>query len=86
MPATLGFTPSIAVSADQKAEYLRFARSAARAAGEAILPYFRSRLQVENKREDGAFDPVTLADQAGERVIRTAIEKDYPEDGSFAEE
>ena len=86
MPATLGFTPAIAVSADQKAEYLRFARSAARAAGEAILPYFRSRLQVENKREDGGFDPVTLADQAGERVIRAAIEKDYPEHGIFGEE
>jgi myo-inositol-1(or 4)-monophosphatase len=86
MPATLGFTPAIAVSADQKAEYLRFARSAARAAGEAILPYFRSRLQVANKRKDGGFDPVTLADQAGERVIRAAIEKDYPEHGIFGEE
>ena len=86
MSATLGFTPAIAVSADQKAEYLGFARTAARAAGEAILPYFRSRMQVTNKVAGRGFDPVTLADQAGERVIRAAIESAYPDHGIFGEE
>jgi histidinol phosphatase-like enzyme (inositol monophosphatase family) len=74
------------VSADQKTEYLGFARSAARAAGDAILPYFRSRMQVTNKLSGQGFDPVTLADQAGERVIRAAIEDAYPDHGIFGEE
>jgi len=86
MSATLGFTTAIAVSADQKTEYLGFARSAARAAGDAILPYFRSRMQVTNKLSGQGFDPVTLADQAGERVIRAAIEDAYPDHGIFGEE
>jgi myo-inositol-1(or 4)-monophosphatase len=86
MSATLGFTPAIAVSADQKTEYLAFARSAARAAGDAILPYFRSRMQVTNKLSGQGFDPVTLADQAGERVIRAAIDDAYPDHGIFGEE
>ena len=86
MSATLGFTPAIAVPADQKTEYLGFARSAARAAGDAILPYFRSRMQVTNKLSGQGFDPVTLADQAGERVIQAAIEDAYPDHGIFGEE
>lgn len=86
MSATLEFTPAIAVSAGEKAQYLHFAQSAARAAGEAILPYFRSGTQVTNKLEGRGFDPVTLADQAGERVIRAAIEKNYPDHGIFGEE
>jgi myo-inositol-1(or 4)-monophosphatase len=86
MSATLGFTTAIAVSADQKTEYLGFARSAARAAGDAILPYFRSRMQVTNKLSGQGFDPVTLADQASERVIRAAIEDAYPDHGIFGEE
>ena len=86
MSATLGFTTAITVSADQKTEYLGFARSAARAAGDAILPYFRSRMQVTNKLSGQGFDPVTLADQAGERVIRAAIEDAYPDHGIFGEE
>lgn len=86
MSATLGFTTAIAVSADHKTEYLGFARSAARAAGDAILPYFRSRMQVTNKLSGQGFDPVTLADQAGERVIRAAIEDAYPDHGIFGEE
>ena len=86
MSATLGFTTAIAVSADQKTEYLGFARTAARAAGDAILPYFRSRMQVTNKLSGQGFDPVTLADQAGERVIRAAIEDAYPDHGIFGEE
>jgi myo-inositol-1(or 4)-monophosphatase len=57
-----------------------------RAAGEVILPHFRSGVQVTNKLENGGFDPVTLADQAGERAIREAIERTYPEHGIFGEE
>ena len=39
-----------------------------------------------NKLEGRGFDPVTLADQAGERVIRAAIEESYPDHGIFGEE
>ena len=86
MSATLSFSPAITTSARQREEYLHFARSAARLAGEKILPYFRSSLQVSNKLSNGGFDPVTLADQAGERAIRLAIEQSYPDHGIFGEE
>ena len=51
-----------------------------------ILPHFRSGVPVTNKVDNGGFDPVTLADQAGERAIREAIELAYPEHGIFGEE
>lgn len=86
MSETLGFTHAVTVSPNQREEFLNFARSAARAAGKVILPYFRSNLQVTNKREGSGFDPVTLADQAAERAIRSAIETAYPEHGVFGEE
>ena len=43
-------------------------------------------MQVTNKVAGRGFDPVTLADQAGERVIRAAIESAYPDHGIFGEE
>ncbi|MEC8437701.1 MAG: inositol monophosphatase family protein, partial [Pseudomonadota bacterium] len=60
--------------------------SAVRAAGRVILPHFRSGVQVTNKLDNGGFDPVTLADQAGERAIREVIKLVYPEHGIFGEE
>ena len=57
----------------------------AAAAGEAILPHFRSALSVENKAETG-FDPVTEADRAAEAAIRRIIERRFPEDGIIGEE
>ena len=43
-------------------------------------------MQVANKLENGGFDPVTLADQAGEQAIREAIEQTAYEHGIFGEE
>jgi myo-inositol-1(or 4)-monophosphatase len=43
-------------------------------------------MQVTNKLSGQGFDPVTLADQASERVIRAAIEDAYPDHGIFGEE
>ena len=86
MSAEFGHTPPVAISDDKRDEYLQFACSAARAAGRVILPHFRSGVQVTNKLDNGGFDPVTLADQAGERAIREAIELAYPEHGIFGEE
>ena len=85
MSDTLAYSPAVTLSKGQRAEFLQFAQIAARAAGAVILPYFRSSLQVTNKADTG-FDPVTLADQAGERAIRSAIAANYPEHGIFGEE
>ena len=86
MLAEFGHTPKVTISDHQRDEYLQFACSAVRAAGRVILPHFRSGVPVTNKVDNGGFDPVTLADQAGERAIREAIELDYPEHGIFGEE
>jgi histidinol phosphatase-like enzyme (inositol monophosphatase family) len=66
-------------------EYLEFACRIAESAGEAILPHFRSGLDVENKSTVG-YDPVTLADREAERVIRDAIARAYPGHSIVGEE
>jgi myo-inositol-1(or 4)-monophosphatase len=58
----------------------------AREAGEVILPYFRSPLAVDDKSAGAAFDPVTEADRAAERLLRRRIEEHYPSHGIFGEE
>ena len=55
------------------------------AASAAILPHFRTALAVENKLE-GAFDPVTIADKAGEVAMRKLIEATHPDHGILGEE
>jgi histidinol phosphatase-like enzyme (inositol monophosphatase family) len=49
------------------------------------LPRFRSALQVDNK-EEGGFDPVTIADREAERAIRAAISARFPDHGIIGEE
>ncbi len=64
-----------------------FAGRTARAAGTLALRHFRSTLQVDDKSAaDAAFDPVTVADRAVERYIRTAVAASYPDDGILGEE
>ena len=72
--------------AEDLAAYLEFAYRTAIAAGEAILPYFRQSIAVDNKDRAGGFDPVTVADHAAETAIRTAIAKAYPTHGLLGEE
>jgi myo-inositol-1(or 4)-monophosphatase len=62
-----------------------FAAELADAAGKAILPYFRTRMQVEDKGGQ-RFDPVTLADRAAERAMREMIGRRFPEHGIHGEE
>lgn len=64
---------------------ISFAHELADAADQAILPLFRSGLDVENKQA-GGFDPVTAADQASERVMRELITSKYPDHGILGEE
>lgn len=51
----------------------------------AIMPHFRSAFSVENKQE-GGFDPVTIADRAGETAMRKLINAEFPEHGILGEE
>ena len=50
-------------------EYLAFACELADAAGAAALRHFRTGVAVDSK-DPGAFDPVTMADKAAERLPR----------------
>jgi myo-inositol-1(or 4)-monophosphatase len=56
------------------------------AASAAILPHFRTRLAIDDKRSQGAFDPVTIADRAAEQAMRDVIARHYPEDAILGEE
>lgn len=75
----------MSISADQFAEYQVFAEQLAEAAAVAIQPYFRAKLDVENKGGH-VFDPVTLADKAAERTMRELIQDRYPAHGILGEE
>jgi myo-inositol-1(or 4)-monophosphatase len=72
-------------SPEKLAEFLSFADRLADAAAEAVRPYFRAPLAVENK--GGArYDPVTEADRAAERAMRELIGRHYPGHGILGEE
>lgn len=52
------------------------------------LPHFRKRIAVDDKgaKDGSAFDPVTKADRAAERVISKLIRETFPEHGIVGEE
>ena len=64
-------------------QYLDVAIAAAKAAGEVILPYFRTALQIETKADQS---PVTAADRAGEQVIVETLRRHFPDHGMLGEE
>lgn len=66
-------------------DYARFAEVLAVAAGREIMPHFRTRPDMDNKLAAG-FDPVTAADRAGERAMRTLIGETFPDHGIVGEE
>jgi fructose-1,6-bisphosphatase/inositol monophosphatase family enzyme len=63
-----------------------FAHAMADLTGPAVLPYFRKATPVENKDTSGAFDPVTKADRAAERVIAKALRSKFPDHTLVGEE
>ena len=73
-------------------EAISHANQMADAAGLAITPHFRSLGQVENKLAAGSsdienlFDPVTLADRAGEQAMRDVLASMRPDDSVLGEE
>ena len=72
-------------SPDQINELRQFAETLADAAAAAIMPYFRAPLPVQHKGGK-VYDPVTLADQAAEQVMRDLIRSTYPDHGIIGEE
>ena len=59
------------------------AEAAADAAGAAIRPWYRARLDAETK---GDLSPVTEADWAAEQAMRTLLGERFPEHGILGEE
>jgi myo-inositol-1(or 4)-monophosphatase len=67
-------------------DFAAFVDRLATVSGDAILPFFRSSLGIENKGGPGTFDPVTAADRAAETAMRTLIRDSFPEHGIIGEE
>jgi histidinol phosphatase-like enzyme (inositol monophosphatase family) len=85
-PGRMTRTTSHTFTSRDLAHWLETAHALADASGAAIRPFFRRRLKIENKATGGAFDPVTAADKAGERAIRTIIRRTFPDHGIVGEE
>jgi myo-inositol-1(or 4)-monophosphatase len=67
-------------------DFKAFVDRLANVAGEAVLPFFRTTIGVENKGTKGGFDPVTAADRAGESAMRQVIKSTFPSHGIIGEE
>lgn len=65
---------------------LTFAHELADRSGKVILPQFRRRITVEDKGGKLGYNPVTIADRAAERAIRTMIQERWPQHGVIGEE
>ncbi len=65
---------------------LACAHALADTSAQAILPYFRQQIAVDNKASGQDFDPVTAADQAAERSISDYLRKNHPAHGMVGEE
>ena len=63
-----------------------FIETLAQISGEAILPFFRTHMSVQDKNHGGVYDPVTEADRAAEAVIRRKIRETFPSHGILGEE
>jgi myo-inositol-1(or 4)-monophosphatase len=67
-------------------DFAAFVDRLATVSGEAILPFFRTSLGVEDKGRGAGFDPVTAADKAAEQVMRDLIRSTFPDHGIVGEE
>jgi myo-inositol-1(or 4)-monophosphatase len=67
-------------------EFGAFIDELATVSGEAIRPFFRTTLSVEDKSHGGPYDPVTAADRAAELAMRTLIRRQFPSHGIVGEE
>jgi myo-inositol-1(or 4)-monophosphatase len=67
-------------------DFEAFVSDLATVSGDAIKPFFRTSLGIEDKSCGGAFDPVTAADRAAEQAMRTMIREKFPAHGIIGEE
>ena len=67
-------------------DFEAFVGELATVSGDAIKPFFRTSLGIEDKSCGGAFDPVTAADRAAEQAMRTLIREKFPAHGIIGEE
>src|SRR5579871_1256252 len=67
-------------------DFAAFVDELAGVAGETILPFFRTALNIRDKGGPGAFDPVTAADYAAETAMRALIRRNFPDHGIVGEE
>ena len=67
-------------------DFAAFVDELATVSGDAILPFFRTSLGVEDKGSAVGFDPVTQADRAAENAMRALIKRNFPEHGIVGEE
>lgn len=67
-------------------ELTHVANLMADAAGQVILPHFRSAGLGADNKLPGGYDPVTVADRAGEAAMRAVLAQHRPEDGILGEE
>jgi myo-inositol-1(or 4)-monophosphatase len=67
-------------------DFTAFVDRLATVSGEAILPFFRTSLGIEDKGSAVGFDPVTAADRAAENAMRSLIKESFPEHGIVGEE
>ncbi len=63
--------------------YLEFAKETAWQAGRLTLGYFQTDLQPDFKSDD---TPVTIADRKAEELIRSRIERAFPNQAIISEE
>ena len=67
-------------------EFASFAEQLGQAARIETLARFGRDNEVQNKKSDGTFDPVTAADRAAEQVMRGLIRHRFPDHGITGEE
>jgi myo-inositol-1(or 4)-monophosphatase len=67
-------------------DFAAFVDRLASVSGDAILPFFRTALGIDNKAGGGGFDPVTAADRAAEVAMRALIRQTFPDHGVIGEE
>ena len=68
------------------ARELDVAVSLAREAGAGILEFYKHPIEVLQKQDRDALEPVTLADKMANELIVNALQQHFPDDGILAEE
>ena len=68
---------------EKLSEFKKFMSYLANISADIIKPYFRTRMNIEHKKDNS---PVTVADIKAEEAMRNAIKKEYPGHGIIGEE